>query len=148
MRAQQRNAFAAEAALLIRELPEQGRQAAERDPGARQGLEPCDVRLRFQLAAVAQVAELVNHDGGNGAHVTQHHGQHRRPTRGVDHLLQRVPLLDVLHLVGQHPRQFLGAARRFDHPGVHDDDAARQRVGIDLALVADVPAVLVARPAE
>ena len=63
----------------------------------------------------------------------------------MNHLLQRVLVLHMLDLVGEHARELLGAAGLADQSCVDHDDAAGERERIHFLVFAHVPAIFVFR---
>ena len=119
------------------------------EAGVGEDLEAHPVGLAFVVAREAQLARqcrrLADRQRGVGALAAagrqqrqQHRGQ--RDHRGVALARQRACQMALLHVadfVAQHRGQFRFALRGEDQPGVHADEAAGQRKGVDRRVAQD-----------
>ena len=110
---------------------------------AHQRLEPAGIGFALRIARESQRGELHGRLACQcAAEFAGGRSPQSRASRFLDHGLQAVPLLHVLHLMREHAGQFLRPPGRLDQSGVHDDDATRQGEGIDGRIVGDVEFVL------
>ena len=121
--------------LALGQLLEEADHPVGSDAGGEEQLHPVPVRLLLRTAAVLELAEnprALEPVGERPRHVSGE-GREQQPGRRVlDHRAGRVPVQDVLDLVGEDPRELVGCARPLEQAAEDHDVAARRGERIDV----------------